>query len=66
MRLAPDLAEKVWAVRDVRDLPTRREDRDRRRPRPRERRLRGLDAEDRVNRYGVELDALVAAIGLEK
>ena len=61
MRLAPDLAEKLWTVRDVRELP----------PDVKGQCLdvigheaaeRGLHRDGRTTRYGDELDALAAML----
>jgi hypothetical protein len=64
MRLAPDLAAKLWTVRDVRELP---ED-----VRGRivdvlghEAAERGLDRDGKDNQLGRELDELADALGLE-
>jgi hypothetical protein len=63
-RLAPDLAATLWAVHDVRALP-----RDTREAicdvLGHECADRGLDANEELNAYGHELDALVAALGLD-
>jgi hypothetical protein len=62
-RLAPDLAEKLWTVRDVRELPTnvRGEILD---VLGHEAAARGLDHDGTPNRLGRELDDLVDALGL--
>jgi hypothetical protein len=65
MRLAPDLAAKLWAVRDVRELPAdvRGEILD---VIGHEAATRGLDRDGTVNRLGRELDELADALGVEE
>ncbi len=64
MRLAPDLAAKLWAVDDVRELPAdvRGAIAD---VLGNEAAERGFDRFGRPNRYGDDLDVLVEALGLE-
>ena len=63
--VAPELAVALWNDRDVRELP--------RHIREaicdalgHEAARRGLDANEKPNAYGREIDALVAALGLEE
>jgi hypothetical protein len=62
-RLAPDVAQKLWRVDDVRDLPRE------------EREVivdvlgcecaeRGFDEDDELNAYGVELEKLIEGVEL--
>ena len=62
---APDLAEKLWLVRDVRDLPraTREAICD---ALGHEAARFGLDANESPNEYGRELESLVDALGLDE
>jgi hypothetical protein len=64
-RLAPDVAQKLWRVDDVRELP-----RDTREAicdaLGHEAARRGLDANEMPNDYGRELDSLIAALGLDE
>jgi len=64
MRVAPGLAAKVWAVGDVRKLPTavRREIAN---VLGNEAAERGFDRYGRPKRYGDELDLLAEALDLE-
>ena len=63
--IAPDLAAELWNVLDVRELP-----RDTREAivdvLGHECADRGLDAAEEPNAYGRELEALVAALGLDE
>jgi len=63
-RIAPDLAAKVWAVGDVRKLPSavRREIAG---VLGNEAAERGFDRYGRPNQYGDELDVLADALDLE-
>jgi hypothetical protein len=65
MRLAPDLAEKLWSVRDLRELPAhvRGEIVD---VLGHEAAERGLDRDGAANAYGRELDGLAEALGLDE
>ena len=65
MRLAPDLAAKVWAVGDGRQLPAavRGEIAD---VLGHEAAERGFDRYGRPNRYSNELDMLIEAMELEE
>ena len=63
--VAPDLAVALWNDRDIRELP-----RDIREAicdaLGHEAARRGLDANEKPNDYGRELDALVKALGLDE
>ena len=63
--LAPDLAAKLWGVRQVRDLPAdvRGEIAD---VLGNEAAARGFDRYGRPNAYGDELDTLIEALGLDE
>ena len=65
LRLAPDLAEKVWLVRDVRELPAdvRGEMLDVLGHQAAE---RGLDRDENPNALGCELDELTHPLGLDE
>ena len=63
-RSAPDLAADLWRVEDIRALP-----RDRREVLAeilgQECAAQGLNADDRLNGYGRELEDLIDALGLD-
>lgn len=65
MRLAPDLASRVWAVNDVRTLPVhiRGAIADVLRN---EAAARGFDGDGPLNANGGDLDILVEALGLDE
>jgi hypothetical protein len=64
-RLAPDLGRQLWGVGDVRQLPLAARE-DIADVLGHECAERGLDADDRLNAYGRELDELADGLGLDE